>query len=62
MYHYFHSDKMFSSLEEALDFAESLSYNYEYLEDGICVINDFHDWDFNSLKENYGKEAESNPR
>jgi hypothetical protein len=62
MYHYFHADKMFSSLEEALDFAESLSYNYEYLEDGICVINDFHDWDFNSLKENYGKEAESNPR
>lgn len=62
MYHYFHSDKMFSSLEEALDFAESLSYNYEYLEDGICVINDFHDWDFNSLKENYGKEAESNSR
>lgn len=59
---YFQFDKMFSNLEEALDYAGELSYNYEYLEDGICVIADFKDWDFNSLKENYGKEAESGSR
>lgn len=59
---YFQFDRMFSDLEQALDYAEELSYNYEYLEDGICVISDFSDWDFNSLKENYGKEAESYPR
>jgi hypothetical protein len=59
---YFGNAPIFSSLEEALDKAADIAYDYEYLENGICVINDFHDWDFNSLKENYGKEAESNPR
>ena len=62
IYHYFHADRMFSTLEEALDFAKKLSYNYDYLEDGICVISDFKDWNFNSLEENYGKEAESDSR
>ena len=57
MLEYFQDAPMFSTLEEALDFASDLSYNYEYLEYGICVISDFNDWDFNSLKENYGKEA-----
>ena len=57
MYHYFHTDKMFSTLEEALDYAEELVYNYSYLEDGICVITDFKDWDFNRLENTYGKEA-----
>lgn len=56
---YFGNDRKFSNLEEALDYAEELSYTYDYLEDGICVISDFDDWDFNSLEENYGKEAES---
>ena len=59
---YFQTDKMFSNLEEALDYAAELSYNYDYLEDGICVIKDFKDWNFNSLRENYGKEAESGTR
>lgn len=56
MYQYFHADKMFSTLEEALDYAEELVYNYEYLEDGICVIHTFNDWDFGKLEEQYGKE------
>lgn len=62
MYGYFHADKMFSNLEEALDYAEEILYNYEYLEDGICVISDFKDWDFNNLRKNYGKEAEGSTR
>lgn len=62
IYHYFHSDKMFSNLEEALDYAAELSYTYDYLEDGICVITDFKDWNFNNLRKNYGKEAESSSR
>jgi hypothetical protein len=53
---YFHADKMFYTLEEALDYAETLSYTYDHLEDGICVITNFKDWNFNSLEERYGKE------
>lgn len=59
IYRYFHTDKMFSNLEEALDYAASMSYTYDYLEDGICVITDFKDWDFNRLKENHGKEDQN---
>ncbi len=62
IYSYFHDAKLFSNLEEALDFAAVLSYDYDYLEDGICVISDFKDWDFNKLKESYGKEAKGNSR
>lgn len=62
MLEYFQNAPMFSNLEEALDKAADMSYDYEYLEYGICVITDFKDWDFNSLKENYGKEAEGHSR
>ena len=62
MYSYFHDAKLFSDLEEALDYASALSYTHDYLEDGICVITDFKDWDFNSLGKNYGKEAKGNSR
>jgi hypothetical protein len=47
---------------EAIDNAEQIALQYAYLEDGICVIRDFKDWDFNSLKEKYVQETESNPR
>lgn len=57
MYHYFQDAPMFSNLEEALDLAEKLVYDYAYLEDGICMISDFKDWDFNRLEKTYGKEA-----
>lgn len=59
---YFHADRMFSNMQEALDYAKELVYNYDYLEDGICVISDFEDWDFNSLEKTYGKEAKDSSR
>ena len=37
---------VYYSLDEALDNAEVLSYDYEYLEDGVCVISDFKDRGF----------------
>lgn len=62
MFLYFGDAPVFSSLEEALDKAEEISYDYEYLEYGICVIADFKDWNFNNLRLNYGKEAKSGSR
>ena len=62
MLQYFDTAPMFSDLESALDKAEELSYDYAYLEDGICVISDFKDWDFNNLRKNYGQEAKGNSR
>lgn len=57
MLDYFQNAPIFSNLEEALDKASDMSYDYEYLEYGICVITDFKDWNFNSLEKTYGKEA-----
>ena len=34
---------VFYSLNEALDHAENMEQEYDYLEDGICVINEFKD-------------------
>ncbi len=59
---YFQDAPVFSNLEEALDKASEMSYDYEYLEYGICVITDFKDWNFNNLRKNYGKKAESSSR
>jgi hypothetical protein len=47
---------------EAIDNAEQIALSYDYLEDGICLIRDFDDWDFNRLKETHGQETESNSR
>jgi hypothetical protein len=44
---YFGESQVFQNLEEALDFAEQLSYDYEYLEDGVCVLTDFKEIKFN---------------
>lgn len=63
IWNYFHNARMFTNLELALDYAEMISYNYEYLEYGICVISDFTKIDFERLKEKYGKEeAEDDSR
>lgn len=59
IFNYFKGSQVFHNLEEALDLASEMSYNYDYLEYGICVITDFKDWDFNKLKERYGKEGKS---
>ena len=40
----FKSANVFYSLNEALDYAEELEQKYNYLEDGICVINEFKDY------------------
>lgn len=32
---------VFYSLNEAVDKAEDIAYDHPYLEDGVCVINDF---------------------
>lgn len=44
---YFRDSLVYKNLEDALDKAEELHYNYEYLEDGICVIDEFKELDFN---------------
>lgn len=62
MLRYFGDAPMFTVIENALDYAAELLYNYDYLEYGICMISDFHDWDFNNLRKNYGQEAEGSTR
>lgn len=41
----FGESEVFHTLNEALDKAEELEQNYEYLEDGIAVISDFKGYD-----------------
>lgn len=62
MWQYFCDAPMFSDEEKAFDYAEKLSYAYDYLEYGICLISDFKHIDFNSLGKDNGKEAESGSR
>jgi hypothetical protein len=44
---FFDQSDVFSDMVKALDFAEELSYNYEYLEYGVCLITDFKELKFN---------------
>lgn len=46
MMDYFGHSEVFLNIEDALDKAEELSYNYEYLEYGVCVISDFKELKF----------------
>lgn len=46
---FFHDALVYDSLVDALDKAEELSNNYDYLEYGICVIADFKDKVFSEL-------------
>ena len=39
----FQAAPVFHTINEALDYAEEMEQNYDYLEDGICVINEFKD-------------------
>lgn len=41
MVSYFGRSKVYTILEEALDVAENMSHNYDYLEYGVCLITDF---------------------
>lgn len=45
----FGKSKTYNNLEEALDEAESMSYNYEYLEYGVCLITEFKHMKFGQL-------------
>ena len=47
MRQYFKESKVYTNLDEALDVAEDMSYDYEYLEDGVCVINEFQEINLN---------------
>ena len=44
---FFFASPVFDNLEMALDFAEEISHNHDYLEYGICLITDFKDLVFN---------------
>lgn len=46
---YFEGAAVFGNIQDALDEAEEISHNYDYLEDGICVISDFKELMFNEL-------------
>jgi hypothetical protein len=49
MKNFFDSSTVFNSLEEALDVAEELSYTYDYLEDGVCLISNFKELNFSEI-------------
>ena len=46
MRQYFGKSQVHKDLNDALDAANGLSYDYEYLEDGVCVITEFHHINF----------------
>lgn len=46
---YFGSSVTYRNLEDAWDAATVMSHEYEYLEDGICLIRDFKDRKFSEL-------------
>jgi hypothetical protein len=46
---YFKESEVFGTLDEALDKAEFLAEEYEYLEDGVCVIREFSQKKFSEL-------------
>ena len=43
---YFSKAKVFLHMNEALDYAEELEEKIGYLEDGICVINEFRKYGY----------------
>lgn len=46
MKNYFGNSSVHDNLIDALDKAEKMSYDYEYLEDGVCVLSDFSEIPF----------------
>lgn len=45
----FGQSEVFDNLDDALDLAEKMVYDYKYLEDGICVIPSFTHLKFGQL-------------
>lgn len=52
---------VFSTLDAALDYAESISYDYDYLEDGISVIKDFSNLGHLFEDEEHGRNQDLRP-
>ena len=46
---FFNISPVFDNLDDAMDFAEQEAIQHEYLEDGICVINDFRELNYQDL-------------
>jgi hypothetical protein len=42
----FSDSRVHSDLNDAVDEAEEIGYDFEYLEDGICIISDFKDYGY----------------
>lgn len=42
----FQGSAVFHTIDEALNYAEELEQEYSYLEDGICVINEFKEYGY----------------
>jgi hypothetical protein len=45
----FGMSEVYSNIEEALDKAELMSYDYEYLEYGVCLIANFAEMKFGQI-------------
>ena len=45
----FGMSEVYFNLEEALDTAEKMSYDYEYLEYGVCLIANFKEMKFGKI-------------
>lgn len=50
MVEYFGKSKVYTDLDDAMNEAERLSYDYDYLEDGVCLITDFREMKFGEKK------------
>jgi hypothetical protein len=49
MIDYFGASEVFLDIGLALDKAEDMSYDYPYLEDGVCLITDFKAMKFGAM-------------
>jgi len=46
---YFSESEVFATIDEALNKAELIAEEYDYLEDGVCVIREFSEKKFSEL-------------
>lgn len=49
MLDYFGQSEVFTDLEQAWDHANHLAEEYEWLEDGVCLIRDFSEREFSNV-------------
>lgn len=46
MHSVFGKSRVFTDIEDAFDAAQTMSFDYDYLEDGVCLIQDFAETKF----------------